>query len=298
MNWNRVLLISAVGLGLMAVLPSRFTGFWGIREGLRSGADLLISPARAPLAWMLRSARGTSSSSTDPEAVKRALDEAAEWKREYLRQRSENDALRRQIEQIARVAQLNPAFAAKEVGPLPVDGLVDRLLLVRGGSTLGITPNAVAVADRVHLIGRVVSADRLICRVRPISEYFGRDNPEIKGVILGDERFASPDSTAVVADFTKSGRATVRLRATERSTLQGIVYFEGPLESALRPEVGMAVRLNDESWGADHQMLIIGRIVKVEDAPNGRPVIVVVPAIDPQRLSELSVRFSAGEARP
>ncbi|CAN5857358.1 hypothetical protein BH11PLA1_BH11PLA1_20700 [soil metagenome] len=294
MNAQRLLVLTAGALAVAALLPARTTTLLGLREGVRAGVEMVTIPVQYPLAWLMRSARGNGAAGTnDSDGERRALADAAEWKREALRARDEVETVRAQMGALQRAAQLNPVFIAKETTPLPIVGFSERLLLVRGGMSLGVLPGAVAVAERVHLIGRVVAVDQLLCRVRPINEREGRDGPEIKGVIFGDERFIAPESATVMQDTTRGGRALVSLKPTERGTLAGFVFNEsGSPGGPLRPEVGMVVRLDDPSWSAADQMLIVGRITQVDEAANGRLVVVVTPAIDPQRVSDVTLRFT------
>ncbi|MBX9735513.1 MAG: hypothetical protein K2X32_01185 [Phycisphaerales bacterium] len=297
MNWNRVLLVSAVAAGLVSVLPSRFTTAFGLRDGLRAGMVIVALPVQAPFTWIIRSARGSSGQSgADATGAALAQLEAQEWKKNYLTAMQENQSLRDQINALGRTQQLNVSFITRETSPLPVLGLTDQLLLVRAAASLNIPTNAVAVADRVHLVGRVASIDGggRIARVQPIS---GLAAAEIKGVILDSERFESPESTSVTSTTLTSARVRVSLKPTGRGTLSGLVFIErGSEPGAMRVQTGMVVRLLDESWAAADQMLILGRVIRAEEAPNGRTVVEIQPAIDPYRVSSLTIRFSSDAA--
>ncbi len=294
MNWNRVLLVSALAAGVVSVLPSRFTAAFGLREGLRAGMEIVALPVQAPITWLIRSARGTSGGSgLDASGMAQAQLEVQEWKKNYLAALQENQSLREQINALTLARQLNVSFIAKETSPLPVLGLSDQLLLVRAAPSLNIPTNAVAVADRVHLVGRVTSSDARVTRVQPISD---RGAPEIKGAILDSERFESPESTSVVSTTLTNARVRVSLKPTGRGTLSGLVFIERSSDpsgaGAVRVQPGMVVRLLDESWAPQDQMLILGRVIRAEEAPNGRTVVEVQPAIDPFRVSSLTIRFS------
>jgi|GEM_PF-4195351 len=291
MNWNRVLLVSALAAGFVSVAPSKFTPAFGLRDGLRAGMEIVALPVQAPITWLIRSARGSSGGAgVDVEGAAQAQLEVQEWKKNYLAALQENQSLREQINALTLARQLNVSFITKETSALPVLGLSDQLLLVRGVASLNIPTNAVAVADRVHLVGRVTSSDARVTRVQPISD---RGASEIKGAILESERFESPESTSVISTTLTTARVRVSLKPTGRGTLSGLVFIERSSEpGAMRVQPGMVVRLLDESWAPQDQMLILGRVIRAEEAPNGRTVVEVQPAIDPSRLSSLTIRFS------
>ncbi len=296
MNWNRVLLLVSVGLGVAAIAPNRL-GVSSVLRPLRLAVEFAVQPTEAAMNWGFRAvlpaqrAKGTLSEEA-AEMLKQQLEEA---RREKLSMAARVESLQTQIEQLTRVLQLNPGFAVRETTPLPVDGIQSdasgTLLKVRGGTNINVPVGATAVAERVHLIGKVVSTDTLNCRVRPIVD---SGAGELTGVIFANERFQSDGTTKLVQTIGDQSRLIVKLKPAEGGlTLNGISSIERGVDPAtvLVPEEGMVVRLMSDDWPRSEQMLIIGRVTRVIDAPNGRKVVVVTPAIDPRRVSEVTVRF-------
>ncbi|MBL0869893.1 MAG: hypothetical protein IBJ18_04875 [Phycisphaerales bacterium] len=296
MNWNRVLLLVSVGLGFAAIAPARL-GVGSVIRPLHLATVFAVQPSETAMNWGFRAVlpaqrpKGTLSEEA-AEMLKQQLEEA---RREKLAMAARVESLQTQIEQLTRVLQLNPGFAVRETTPLPVDGIQSdasgTLLKVRGGSNISIPVGAIAVAERVHLIGKVVSTDALNSRVRPIVD---GGAGELTGVIFANERFQSDGTTKVLQTVGDQSRLIVKLKPAEGGlTLNGISSIERGVDpsTVLAPEEGMVVRLMSDDWPRSEQMLIIGRVSRVIDTPNGRKVVVVTPAIDPRRVSEVTVRF-------
>jgi hypothetical protein len=81
-------------------------------------------------------------------------------------------------------------------------------------------------------------------------------------------------------------------------TLKGDVLRIGPgspeATGALPiPVVGQVVRLDDTGWPDSSRMLIVGRVESVSTSPEDplRPVIVVRPTINVERLAEVLLRI-------
>ncbi len=275
--------IAIVVVIVLALLP---------RSGLRvvtwfnRPVALLLAPIEGPtrrvMVW-LTSTRAEPGPAVDPQKWDEAL-------RELNAARQENEDLRRMVKDLSRGAELNPGLAVRQIaatvigyGGDPSGGLIT----VKAGRRDGVESGAVVVVHGVHLLGRVVRADDWTCSVAAITDpgftkLFRNQRPS--GVIMLDE--------------TKRG-PTWRMESIEDGRLVGRVFYEGDEEGSAtgeRPavEVGMLVRLRDDTWPAGAQMLVIGKIVRVDVGAHERPVVAVRPLHELSHASEVMVRVAGG----
>ena len=109
--------------------------------------------------------------------------------------------------------------------------------------------------------------------VRPITS---RAMPPIKAVLMLDR--ASDRTLACL------------LRPSGDGTLRGDV--EDPGDGPAPVDVGVAVRLRDDLWPESAQMLMIGRVVRVDRSPDQplRKIVIVRPERDLRQASEVVIR--------
>lgn len=274
---SRRLVPAAVCLLLVtSLLPSRHAGAVGaLGEVVRVALAPVSHPLRTLGGWLR-----PASPDAPPEAIALLEEELDRTRTLYLRVERENAQLRARIAELER----GVAHGGGPVSQVRADvlgaasDLSSRLLTIRAGRDRGVAAGAVAVVDAVQLVGRVVEVGPKTAELRPIS---ARDAGALRGVVMTGEA---------------SGPACL-LRPTGEGTLRGDVQDAADVGGA-ELAVGQVVRLDDPTWPAHAQMLIVGRVVSVEspvDAPLRR-VVVVRPTVDLPRVTEVTLR-SADEGR-
>jgi hypothetical protein len=258
-------------LALASLLPARllmWTGWFG------SLATLIVAPIADPAARAGRLL--TPDGSTTPTATLETLQRELDAER-LLRQQAELEAsrLRALAEQLARGAAVDPGVPVRQIAR-PVISPGRGLLTVRGGEDTGVTRSTVATTAGVQLVGRVQRVDARTCIVQTIT----------------DEK-AGPITAAVFLDDQQTRSRACLLRPRGDGTLAGDAEAAPPEATeadALRP--GQVVRLQDDQWPRAAQMLVIGRVERVEPHPREpqREVVVVRPELDLRRVSEVILR--------
>jgi cell shape-determining protein MreC len=200
----------------------------------------------------------------------------------YLVQLGETDRYKRLAETLQGGRALETDVPVR-LRAVPVVGVSSdassSLLTVRAGSREGVTPNTVATVDAVQLVGQVDGVSPRTATVRPITDpAVQRINGRVMVTRIG------PDGLACSLEPTGDGR------------LRGDLEYLAPTpERPSVPEVavGMTVRLDDPSWPASAQMLVLGTIERIEpsSAAPDRQVITVRPTADLRRVSEVILRI-------
>ncbi len=261
---------------VLALLPSRYSGW---TNWFGNVADFIIAPVQWPLNLVVGVFKRSGEAAVSRDPVVAALEqERDKFKDAYFRTLSELDQARAQAAALTRGLQLNSQLPFKLL-PAPVIGSVfdgaSQLLRVRAGAKNGVTEGAVAAVEGVDLLGRIPIggvADR-ISKVLPITDRAARP---LSVLIFPGE--IGEDGTTVPG-LEPGAAIAAQLTATGQGTLMGPV--EVPRARAdgavVRPAVGMIVRLRDARWPGSAQMLIVGRITRIETQPNGRENITVTP---------------------
>jgi len=270
---RRALPLTIAATVVVVFLPPGWLGWVGWFGDL---AALAIAPASQPAKmvgdWL------------DP-ARSRAVDADAEALAERL---SQLELLLHQAQEragdlerrLAEVEEWRLLYPDVDIDPLGASVIgatsdpTDRELIVRAGSKHGVTPNTVAVIRRdAQLVGRVTRASTLTCRVRPITDPTA---PRIEGRIMFD---------------AEGNGLRCSLKPAGDGTLVGDVgesVGPRPIEPD-QIEAGMTVRLDDNTWPAHAQMLVIGHVESVTDDPDKglRKIVTVRPSVELDRISEL-----------
>ncbi|GAB4384169.1 MAG: hypothetical protein Kow0022_05920 [Phycisphaerales bacterium] len=222
--------------------------------------------------------------SDEPEQVLRM--ELERTRQAMLRQKAENEQLR------AIIADLQRGFAlgaGTTVRPLttsvignPSD-LSSGMLVIRAGSNQGVTANGtVATYQGIQLVGRVERVMGAVSYVRPIT---ARKAGRLDGLVM-----LVPDGSFTLA---------CSLSPTGDGTLRGPVTEPDSPSAEHQLEIGQDVRLNttDGSWPDSAQMLLIGRVVKIEPAPGQslRRWVSVQPIADLRSISQVVLRIPIDE---
>lgn len=272
-------LVIALLAGL-SVLPTRWSGWVG------QLSRLVVIPTGPLSGYVVSVTRSVLSPPEPPRAEElRLLEEQKQaYETLYLREREQTQRLREYIKELQQGLALNPDA---KVQPLivPVIGtsadLASGMLCLRKG-TAEVDHNTVATTTGLQLVGRVTSTSGPACYVAPITR---------KG--------AGKLAAAVMTGEGRPVLGTI-LTPTGDGRLKGdVLRLEGEEGPIPTPEPGQLVRLLDDGWPSSSRMLIVGRIESVGPSPEDplRPVIVVRPTLNIERVSEVVLRLqAAGEA--
>lgn len=264
-----------IAAGLLMVcssmLPARYIDWVGGTAG--NLAIRLIAPASHPISMIARWFIPAERSRNEPMVA--MLDrEREEFRTLWLRSQDENARLNRIISELQQGRTLDELPVHRLHRPIigsSSDG-AGGTLVVRAGASEGVERNAVATTAGVQLVGRIVDAGSRISHVRLINDI--RSKERIKGQVVAE-------------DGTRGGTCVLYPI--------GGGLMQGPVESgreAPMAEVGQLVRLVDEEWPRHSQMLVIGRIERVDRATHGWYHIVVRPTVDLDRVKEVVLRFT------
>ena len=257
---------------LLPVRAMRWTNWFG------GVAVAIVSPVAHPVTELsLWLSPGRSAGELDNEDRRALIEEAQRWERQFLLAQITIDELRARLAQVSGARSINPSVPVRPVAA-PVIGVssdpsASASLRVRAGSNLGVSRGDVVTDGVVQLLGRVDVVHSAYAEVRPIT---ARSMPPIKAALmLGDQ----------------SGRSLAcLLRPAGDGTLRGDVEDPGDGPSPIN--VGASVRLRDEQWPESAQMLMIGRVVRVDRSPDQplRKVVVVRPDRDLRQVTEVVIR--------
>lgn len=272
--------ITVVVLFALAFAPLRWTGWTG---WFAAQVEVAIVPITHPLTIVVDTI--VPSRIADPEASQRELAIGAELERvrlELMQVREENHRLSQLIDQFSRGAALTPDLSVKQVIRPRVTNLMGDLLLVRTGEVQGLTQGVVVVADAVQLLGRVSRVDGRTATVLPITA-----------------KSAQRILATVLLNDSGSEQARCLLTPVGDGTLRGEVARSAATDR-WRVEVGQEVRLMDNQWPTSAQMLVIGRVERVErntDQPLRQRIIVRPTVKDLRRVPEVILRIPIADPR-
>jgi cell shape-determining protein MreC len=242
-------------------------------QGLGNIAGMVVAPVSGPV---LHAARWLApGDGLRPDQRAAYENEIAQWKTLYQQELKREEDLRRQVEMLSRGSlpgELPLVQLIRQVVGATPDG--SGQLMVRAGKKDGVEVNSVAATEGVQLVGRVSEIGSRTCWVR----------------LLTDKATGAVRARIMVDDQTMGAKCS--LSPVGGGLLQGRVANDGPA-----PKEGQLVRLDDEAWPRSSQMLVLGRIERVEPDPVGWKIITVKPTVDLQRVSEVVLRItpSAGD---
>lgn len=278
------LLRPAVAAALvLALLPTRFTRWL---EAASGPLGFAIAPISDAAAFVSRSFRPARQETVDPDS-------------ELARLRAQRDALQTQLLQSERtmsgmerlIRDLQGGFGMPASGSVrsvaatvvgSTSDLADGAITIRAGDDEGlVTGHTIAVANGVHLVGRVIDVGPRLSRVLPISR---RKAGKVQAVIMP---LASDDSMSAP---TAAGGVLCQLEATGDGRLKG----PGPVAGdGATIEPGQIVRVSDPDWPDAAQMLVLGRVESVSpraEQPQ-RLEVVVRPELRPDRVRQVVLRI-------
>jgi cell shape-determining protein MreC len=298
LNARSALTICAGLAALLAVLPTRWS-WW------TSDLSAPVHFAALPVSWVVtkavRAARPAMAHDANSPTVERLRLDLAELTTRNLRLAAENDQLAQQVRQLQSGLQLAgnqevprliaPVFASQAGGSTLLMVRTAGLRGVDGQSTV-VTPGSIAVHAGVNLVGQVIGVRGVVADIRPISD-------PAAGVLRATLFPLETDPAADQSSIALAAQLAPIPGPGGRGRLRGPVYVlklpDGQTEPTITP--GMQVRLTDPSWPRAAQMLVVGVVDSVEIADNGRPIIIVRPAFDVQRLEEVTILVTS-EALP
>ena len=240
---------------------------------LATVAAPVSQPMRALAGWLSPPGAGPVAPAELAE-LQRQLDQ---YKTMYERMRQRNKDLLDQMETARLLIAINPDVRTRYL-TAPVIGATSdpagQALQIRAGQAQGVHINDVIVVEGVQLFGKVIRAGRRTSWILPIS---AMASGTIEGRIMLDEL---PDGLACKLSPTRDG------------LLKGDVAGSRDENPTLTP--GLTVRLSDSTWQASAQMLVIGTVVSVGQAPDSplRSVVVVRPTVALDRATEVIVRIA------
>lgn len=275
---RRALTLAILAMVVLCFMPMRMIAWEGWFGRL---AQIVVVPISGPLAKFSRWVSPASSKAAPPEEVAALEQELASSKTQSLRLRQENEELRRALAEIRVLMDMSPDASIQQVYA-PVVGsagnLASGLLTVKAGAKHGVTTSSIATGAGVQLIGRVSSVGERTSTVLPITG--------------GEEQLLA----VVMSSAAGTGGLPCRLRPRGDGTLRGPVEDRRDAQSGapIEPQVGDEVRLADpERWPRAAQMVLVGRVEKVEPAPEQplRKVITVRPTIERlDRVAQVIIR--------
>lgn len=196
------------------------------------------------------------------------------------------------VRNLSRGLELNPNLPVRQVAA-PVIGfgtdLNGGLLTVRAGKNDGVDANSVVVVRGVYLVGLVLRAEDRTSTVVPITE------PSFSTMFKGQKKFLG----AVMLDEQHAG-PTWKLDSISGGRMIGRVFYDndpevgstGGTSTASRAPIvpDMLIRLRDPAWPVSAQMLVIGRVERVDPGSNNRPIVTVAPLQDLSHIGEVLIR--------
>ena len=252
-------------------------------SGLGRMTQTIVAPISAPLLFLYSWLSPPPEGPRESEATRALQDERESMKVQLLQTLGENDRLRAQIKELQRGHALDPEGSVQQITVSVLGGASDvirGLLTVRAGTAQNVDLNTVATAVGLQLVGRVVAVGTRTSTVAPITT-----------------KAAGAMRAMIMIDDTAKGLVCT-LAATGDGTLSGDVEDRRNPATGLpiEPAVGQDVRLNDPGrWPRSAQMLLIGRVEKVEPSPKQplRRVVTVRPTLENiERVSEVVLRIS------
>lgn len=280
---RRVLGVLAVVLVALCLAPPGLTAWAG---WFRVPLMAVVTPASRPAALFSSWVRpGEAPVARDTDI---GLDEALRQKEDletrYFDAVARIEALRATVRELQGGRELADDRSYETfVAPRSGGDLRTGVIEVRGGSRNAIRSGAIAVAGTSQqLVGRVADVGLLTSTVR----VFTRDESDRGAVDCLIAPAGETDASVILAS------PVCRLEPAKDGSMIGEIGVGDGVEI----EVGMLARLDDPSWPACAQRLIVGRVVEVlhTDHPLHRK-IVVRPEIDPMHVASVVLRIPSGE---
>lgn len=266
--------ITIVALFLLCFAPLRWTPW---TSWFAAQVRVAIVPISHPLTIVLDTIVPPRIS--NPGATEKELTLGRELARVRLERdqlREENNRLSQLIDQFSRGAAITPDLNVKQVTRPRISSLIGDLLLIRTGRVDGLTQGTVVVTDAVQLLGRVSRVDGRTSTVLPITA-----------------KSAQPILATVLLNASGTERVSCLLHPIGDGTLRGDIA-RSTNEAIPQVKIGQEVRLLDNQWPSSAQMLVVGRVERIErnaDQPLRQRIIVRPTIEDLRRVPEVILRI-------
>lgn len=270
------------GLTALCVLTSLLPASWTQWAGVLNGPVItLVAPVQGPVRWAMLRLRGPEQPEASSEQMRRLELSSADTIQQLLQARRQVDDLRQAIRELSRGADLMPDVKVRQLPAVAVigpGGDSNSLVTIKAGRDQGVDESSVVVVRGVHLVGRVRSLADSRSAILPITD---RATGLIDAVITSDDlRFI----------------AECQLEPDGKGLLLGKIKDQTDPNAGVAPVAmispGMSVRVKDASWPAASQMLILGKVERVEPLPEMalRSRVIVRPEFTLARAAEVTVR--------
>jgi hypothetical protein len=281
------LLLSATVLALVAtsLLPTSVTRWIG--EWFRGPMMTIIAPISGPMSglstWLRPGDRLPPRDADTPQAeLIRQRDDAELRYLRVLDRVQELEALVRDLQRgVLYTETPSVRREARRVGSNIAGGTMD----IDRGRRHGVREGSIAIArGSEQLVGIVTKVEPMTSTIHLITDT--RLEPGLlDGVVMSEGRI---EDAAALADLPQLQLEPGR---------DGLLVSESVgVNAAGRMVVGRQVRLMDDSWPSTARMLVLGRIVRIEETedPLFRRVL-VQPEIEPARLRSVILAIPEGD---
>ncbi len=196
--------------------------------------------------------------------------------------RAENRDLAALVEQLGRL-RVATGVETKTIPATRIASLVDSgAIELRPGARAGVTVNAIAIAPGgLQIVGIVTDASPMTSMLHLLTDK--RFEPGlVVGVVAGPDLMI--ESTVQLDRLPR-----IQLEPTGRGTL---VADAVNISIADALSEGDTVRVLDETWPRSSQLLVLGRVTRIEatDEPLFKRVV-VTPEVDPKRVRSVLLRM-------
>lgn len=266
--------ITIFALIVLALSPIRWTSW---TNWFSAQVRVVISPIAHPITIAIDTI--IPPPIADPAASEREkliTQELDRVRTELLQTRQENRRLIERVDQLSRGAAITPELDVRQIRRPRISSLVGDLLVIKTETIPGLIQGTVVVVDAVQLLGKVSRVDGRTSTVLPITA-----------------KSAPPIMATVLLDNEGTKQVMCLLSPSDGSTLRGEVA-RSSADEQFQVHVGQEVRLLDNQWPQHAQMLLIGKIERIErnDAQPLRQRIIVRPTVaDFRRVPEVILRL-------
>jgi hypothetical protein len=280
---RRALVGATLLLVLIPFLPPRFTR-WA--AGFGQVTRLLIAPISHPVDAVAGRLSVRAGEPPEPELVLQLEAESDRFELLYRQEIARSQRLQRLVEDLQEGIKLGEDPSMRLVTATVVgrsSDLASQLLEVRAGTNKGVTRNTTATVHGAQLLGQVVRTGVLTSWVQPITAPGAR--PLQGRVILDDPQRILRCNLAPTPSGSLAGRLSFLL---DEQTQEPVI-----------PEIGATVRLDDDLWPANAQMLLIGtvdRVAPYENEPSRWQVTVRPRLALDQIRGEVTLRVTTDPA--
>jgi len=271
---KKLLWACVLGCAALSLAPSGWTGF--LIKPLGSLVQIFVTPVSHPMSMVA----GWLSDAEQAEPDDAVEAERARLETLVLSQQQQIRELRERIRELQGGREISEGPMVPLIAPVVgrTGDLTNMALRVRAGRNLGVTPNTVVAVRGTHLYGRVTDVTGNSCLVRPMTS-----------------KSSGPLGAMIFEQGSRQGLLCT-LSPVGDGTLEGPVdaQYSGDNQQQRQVSVGSTVRLSDDSWAMNSQMLVVGTVTDVRPDKQQplRQVVTVQPSVDLQRVGSVILRLT------